>query len=327
MNIWDNLTKPCFILAPMDEVTDTVFRQIVASCAAPDLFFTEFINVDAMQSKGRDRTLSRLRLDSDKEHPIIAQIWGLTPDNFYKSAKDIAEMGYDGIDLNFGCPAKNETRAGTCSAFILPANRPRALEIIQATQEGAKAGANTLPVSAKTRLGYDEIDLTWHELLLKQDLAALIIHGRTKKQMSKAQANWDKIGEIRQLRDKLSPETKIIGNGDVITRAQGEALAQKHELDGVMIGRGIFKDPYVFANKSPWESLSPEERISIFRRHVRLFAETWQHNERNVAVLNKFCKVYVNDFDGAKDMREKIMSVHSTDEILKILDCKLPINN
>jgi len=322
MNIWENLTKPFFILAPMDEVTDTVFRQIVASCAAPDLFFTEFVNVDAMQSEGRARTLSRLRLDSDKERPIIAQIWGLTPDNFYKSAKDIIDMGYDGIDLNFGCPAKNETRAGTCSAFILPANRPRALEIIQATQEGAKAGVKALPVSAKTRLGYDEIDLTWHELLLKQDFAALTIHGRTKKQMSKVPADWDKIEEIRVLRDKLAPQTKIIGNGDVLTRAQGEALAQKHNLDGIMVGRGIFKDPYMFAKESPWSNLSPDEKIDIFRKHVKLFAETWQSNERKVVMLNKFCKIYVNGFDGAKEMREKIMSLRSTDEILEILDRK-----
>ena len=327
MNIWENLSKPFFVLAPMDEVTDTVFRQMVASYAAPDLFFTEFISVDAMQSQGRARTLSRLRLDSDKERPIIAQIWGLNPENFYKSAKELAQMGYDGIDLNFGCPAKNETRAGACSAFIVPANRPRALEIIKATQEGAKAGAKTLPVSAKTRLGYDEIDFTWHELLLKQDLAALTIHGRTKKQMSKVPADWDKIGEVREIRDKLAPQTQIIGNGDVLTREQGEALAQKHKLDGVMVGRGIFKDPFFFAKESPWEGLSPSERISIFRTHVKLFADTWQNNERNIMMLNKFCKIYVNGFDGAKEMRVDVMSVSSTDAILEVLDRNFPVDD
>lgn len=314
MNIWETLPKPFFVLAPMDDVTDTVFRQVVADCARPDLFFTEFVNVEALRSKGREKTLPRLRLDSDKEHPIIAQLWGLNPENFFKSAKDITEMGYDGIDLNFGCPDKNVTRNGACSAFILPANRPQALEIIQATKEGS-----TLPVSVKTRLGYNDIDFSWHELLLQQDLAALTVHGRTKKQMSKVPADWDKIGQVRALRDQLAPQTKVIGNGDVLTRQQGEELAAKHQLDGIMVGRGIFSDPYVFAHHSPWHELSPRERLDIYRKHVELFAETWQHDERKIVTLNKFCKIYVNGFDGAKELREELMAARSTEDLLKLL--------
>ncbi len=320
MNIWDELNKPFFVLAPMDDVTDTVFRQVVADLAAPDLFFTEFVNVEALQSKGREKTLPRLRLDSDKERPIIAQIWGLNPENFYKSAKDIAEMGYDGVDLNFGCPAKNETRAGTCSALILPENRPRALEIIQATKEGAKAGKVSIPVSAKTRLGYNTIDFTWHKLLLQQDIAALTVHGRTKKQMSKVPADWEKIAEVRALRDNIAPQTKLIGNGDVLTYAQGLEYAEKYQLDGVMIGRGVFSDPYVFAKQSPWDTISPKERLMIYRRHVELFAKTWQHDERKIVTLNKFCKIYVNGFDGAKELREELMAARSSDVLLDILD-------
>ncbi len=315
MNIWEKLPKPFFVLAPMDDVTDTVFRQIVASTAPPDLYFTEFVNVDALASKGREKTLPRLRLDSKKEHPIIAQIWGLNPENFYKAARDIAEMGYDGVDINFGCPDKNVTRNGACSAFILPENRARAGELIKAVQEGS----GSLPVSVKTRLGYNEIDLTWHEFLLKQKLNALSIHGRTKREMSKVPVQWDAIDEIRKQRDVLCPTTKIIGNGDVMTRAEGEALSAKYKLDGIMIGRGVFHDPFVFSKKSPWSGYSRQQKLDLYRRHVEMFAKTWQNGERKVVTLNKFCKIYVQDFDGAKELREKLMSAKSTKELLKIL--------
>lgn len=315
MNIWDELPKPFFVLAPMDDVTDTVFRQVVASCAPPDIYFTEFVNVEALQSPGREKTLPRLKVDSKKEHPIIAQIWGLNPENFYKAAQDIAAMGYDGIDLNFGCPIKNVVANGACSALILPENRGRAVEMIQAIREGAPA----LPVSVKTRLGYSAVDLTWHELLLKQKLNALSIHGRTKAQMSKVPADWGKIAEIRELRDKLSPATKIIGNGDVLTHAQGMALAKTHGLDGIMIGRGVFEDPFVFEEHSPWKDYAKEQKLNLYRRHVELFAKTWKNNERKLITLNKFCKIYVQGFDGAKELREKLMNCNSTDELLEYL--------
>jgi tRNA-dihydrouridine synthase len=308
------LSKPFFVLAPMDDVTDSVFRQVVASTAPPDLYFTEFVNVDALQSKGREATLPRLKL-TDKEHPIIAQLWGLKPENFYKTAQELQHMGYDGVDINFGCPDKNVVRNGACSAFILPENREAALQIIQATREGA----GPLPVSVKTRLGFNEVDYTWHEELLKLKLNMLTIHGRTKRQMSDVPADWDKIAHIRQLRDELSPTTMIIGNGDVLTRQQGLELAEKYNLDGIMIGRGIFHDPYVFASASRWDSCDKEEKIGLYRKHVQLFAMTWPNNERKIYTLNKFCKVYINGFDGAKELREKLMAAKSTDELLGLL--------
>lgn len=314
MSLYDDLPKPFFVLAPMDDVTDTVFRRVVAECSPPDLFFTEFVNVDALQSKGRESTLKRLKF-TKKERPIIAQVWGLNPDNFKKSAKDIAEMGYDGIDINFGCPDKNVVRNGACSAFIRPENWDRALEIIQACREGAPA----LPLSVKTRLGFNEIDFGWHELLLKQKLNALTIHGRTRKQMSKVPADWSAIGRIAELRTSLSPDTKIIGNGDVLTRAQGEDLANQYALDGVMIGRGVFQDPYIFAVNSPWDDMSKSQKVGLYRRHVELFADTWKPGERKIHTLNKFCKIYVNGFDGAKELREKLMNAESTDELLGLL--------
>jgi tRNA-dihydrouridine synthase len=306
-NALDKLPKPFFVLAPMDDVTDTVFRQVVAGTAPPDLYFTEFVNVDALQSKGREATLPRLKL-TDKEHPIIAQIWGLNPENFYKTAQELGEMGYDGIDINFGCPDKNVVRNGACSAFILPENREKALD-----------GAGSLPVSVKTRLGFNEIDNTWHKELLKLKLNMLTIHGRTKKQMSDVPADWSQIGHIRELRDQLSPTTLIIGNGDVLSRKQGLRLAEKHGLDGIMIGRGIFHDPYVFAEDSPWIGRTKEQKTDLYRKHVELFAATWPNNERKIHTLNKFCKIYIQGFDGAKELRERLMAAKSADELLNLL--------
>ena len=298
----------------MDDVTDTVFRQVIADCAPPDAFFTEFVNVDALQSRGRESTLMRLKF-TDKERPIIAQLWGLNPENFKKSAKEIAEMGYDGIDLNFGCPEKNVVRNNACSALIRPENRGRALEFIQACREGAPS----LPLSVKTRLGFNEVDYSWHELLLKQKLNALTIHGRTRSQMSKVPADWSAIGHVARLRTSLSPETRIIGNGDVLTKQQGIELADRYGLDGVMVGRGIFQDPFMFADDSPWERMTKEQKIALYRKHVELFAKTWKDGERRIHTLNKFCKIYINGFDGAKELREKLMSANSTDELLELL--------
>ena len=315
MNFLEHLPRPFFILAPMDDVTDTVFRQVVASTAPPDLYFTEFVNVDALNGPGRQPTLPRLEF-TDKERPIIAQLWGLNPENFRQAAADVAAMGFDGVDLNFGCPVKDVVQNGACSAFILPENREGALAIIRAVREGAPA----LPLSVKTRLGFNEVDLTWHELLLKQKLNMLTIHGRTRKEMSKVPADWSKIAEVRALRDQLCPTTLIVGNGDVLTHAQGVELAKQHGLEGIMIGRGIFHDPYVFAENSPWETLSPEDRKALYRRHVQLFAKTWPNGERKVKILNKFCKIYINGFDGAKELRENLMNAQTTVELLELLE-------
>jgi tRNA-dihydrouridine synthase len=317
--------RPFYVLAPMDDVTDTVFRQIVQQTAAPDLYFTEFVNVDGLQSPGRAKLLKKLRFTVD-EGPLVAQLWGLKPENFRKTAQEIADgtfarelglpegVNYVGIDLNMGCPAKSEVQNGACSALIL--NRPVAHEIITATQEGAGG----MPVSVKTRLGYHEIDHTWLEFLLEHKLNMLTIHGRTKKEMSKVPAHWDEIGKAVPARDKIAPDTLIVGNGDVENHIEGQKLAEQYNLDGIMIGRGIFHDPYAFAAESPWETITREERVKLYHRHVSLFADTWQQNERPIHTLNKFCKIYINGFDGAKELREHLMSANSTEELVSILD-------
>lgn len=372
MNFLEDLPKPFFALAPMDDVTDTVFRRIVADIAVPDIYFTEFVNVDGLQSPGRPRLLHKLRL-SNNEGPVIAQLWGLNPDNYYKTVKEIINgtltaeanamqgkdekrsevyrqdserasesltpqsiasigraaagglatqanafrgkyMGYQGVDLNMGCPVKTVVKNGACSALIN--NRKLAGEIIDAVQE---AVGDHFPFSIKTRLGFNNTDLSWIDFLLSKKLNMLTIHGRISKQMSKGFADWDLIGEAKKMRDSLSPHTLIVGNGDVKNRHHGLELAQKYQLDGIMIGRGIFDDPFAFAEKSLWPKYTKQQKIDLYRKHVELFAATWHYNERRIETLNKFCKVYINGFDGAKELREKLMNAKCAEELQAML--------
>jgi tRNA-dihydrouridine synthase len=325
MNLLDKLVRPFFVLAPMDDVTDTVFRQIVADCAPPDLFFTEFINVDGLQSPGRPKLLPKLRI-SPKETPIMIQLWGKQPENFYLTAKQLANgifakelnlpkgLNFSGIDLNMGCPDKAAVKNGTCSALIN--NRELATEIISATKAGADS---QLPVSIKTRLGFSEVDLSWIEFLLNQDIAMLTVHARTRKEMSKVPAHWEVFGQICQLRKLLAPSTLIVGNGDITDRQQGLKLAKQYGLDGLMIGRGIFADPFLFAGKSSWLTYPKEQKLALYKTHVQLFAKTWPNSERPSVVLNKFCKIYLQGFPGAKELRERFMQAGSLDELLKML--------
>lgn len=312
----------------MDDVTETVFRQIVNECAPPDLTFTEFVNVDGLMSPGRSKLMKKLKFVA-AERRLVAQLWGLRPENFRAVAEQIAngtiarELGlpegsnFVGVDLNMGCPAKSEVQNGTCSALIKFENRDLALQIIAATREGLDG---RLPLSVKTRLGFSEVDMSWFEFLLGQQLDMLTVHGRTRKEMSKVPAHWDLIGQVGNLRQKYAPKTLLVGNGDVASRQQGIELAKQHGLDGIMIGRGVFHDPYVFAENSPWSGVDRHERLVLYRRHVELFAATWKPGDRNIKTLNKFCKIYVSDFDGAKELREKLMAAESTEELVRLID-------
>jgi tRNA-dihydrouridine synthase len=305
-----SLPRPFFALAPMDDVTDCVFRQIVAGCARPDLFFTEFVNVDGLQSAGRKRLVKRIRY-SEIEQPVIAQVWGKNPENFRRTAAELVEMGFAGIDINMGCPIKAVVKNGCGSAMILDPDL--AVQIIKAVQEGV---AGRVPVSVKTRVGFNTVDMSWPELLLKQNLDMLTIHGRTRKQMSKTLANWDLIGQVCEIRDQIAPQTLIVGNGDVMKRAQGLELAEKHNLDGIMIGRGIFHDPFAFAEVSPWPQFTKRQKIDLYIKHVSLFMKTWTAEDHPVEMLNKFCKIYINGFDGAKEAREVLMAAKTPQELL-----------
>jgi len=310
------MSRPIFILAPMDDVTDTVFRQVIASIAAPDEFFTEFVNVDGLQSPGRKEVSKKLRF-TDNEKPLVAQLWGKIPENYKKTANELIEMGFSGIDINMGCPVKTVTKNGCCSALI--SNRDLAKEIIEATKLGANG---KLPVSVKTRLGQNEIDYSWIRFILEQDLDRLTIHARTVKDMSKVPARWEAMTEVVRLRNEISPRTQIILNGDVESVEQGNELAEKYGVDGIMIGRGIFHDPFLFSGTDKWTNFTKADKIELFKKHINLFDETWG-TTRRVHVLNKFCKVYIEGFDGAKDLREKLMAADDVGELLNILDNSL----
>jgi tRNA-dihydrouridine synthase len=308
MNFWQTLPKPFFVLAPMDDVTDVVFRQIVVQAAAPDVLFTEFISTDGMQSAGRTATLERLRREPNLKLPLVAQIWGNNPEHYYQTARDIVEMGgFAGIDINLGCPEKSIVARGCCGGLI--GQNDRVVELIAAV----KAGAPGLPVSVKTRLGLDRIITEdWAGFLLTQSLAALIVHGRTVREMSRVPAHWGEIAKISPMRDQISPETVIIGNGDVINHAHGLQLAAQTGVDGIMIGRGIFHDLFAF-DPGPNHERIPKLRIQLLLRHLDLY-EQWGAT-KSFQTLKKFIKVYISGWPGAADLRARLMECRTPDEV------------
>ena len=311
-NFWAALPKPFFILAPMEDVTDVVFRHVVKEAGAPDVFFTEFTNSDSFcHPDGKESVRGRLTFTED-EQPMVAHIWGDKPEFFKEMSIQLAEMGFKGIDLNMGCPVPNVAERGKGSGLIL---RPEvAAELIQA----AKAGG--LPVSVKTRIGFtqqSELD-DWISHLLKQDIANLSIHLRTRKEMSKVVAHWELIPRVVELRDALAPQTLITINGDIQDRQMGLELAEKYGVDGIMIGRGIFKNPFAFEKEA--REHSSEELIALLRLQLDLQDQYAQIIPRSITGLHRFFKIYVKGFPGANDLRVQLMDTKTTDEVRAILD-------
>lgn len=308
MNIWQQLIKPIFALAPMEDVTDTVFRRIVQSCAPPDIMFTEFTNADGLNSEGYELVSQRLKFDQS-EKPLIAQIWGESPESYYRSAQKIVERGFDGIDINMGCPVQKIVKKGYCSALIN--DHPKASEIIAATRDGAK----DLPISVKTRIGFEKmVTEEWIGFLLTHKLDALIVHGRTAKELSQVPNHWEEIGKAAKLKEKISPTTILIGNGDVRSREEGIEKIKTYGLDGVMIGRAIFEDPWVFARKPLSHYTNRNLMLELFMNHIELFESTWG-DTKNFAILNKFVKMYVRSFDGAAEARDILSQSGSISEL------------
>ncbi|MCE7782410.1 tRNA dihydrouridine synthase [Staphylococcus xylosus] len=311
-NFWRELPRPFFVLAPMEDVTDVVFRHVVSEAGRPDVFFTEFTNTESFcHPEGIHSVRGRLTFTED-EQPMVAHIWGDKPEHFREMSIGMAEMGFKGIDLNMGCPVANVATKGKGSGLI---QRPEtAAEIIQA----AKAGG--LPVSVKTRLGYSEIDewRDWLKHVFEQDIANLSIHLRTRREMSKVDAHWELIGEIKKLRDEIAPDTLLTINGDIPDRKTGLELAEKYGIDGVMIGRGIFHNPYAF-EKEPREHTS-EELLGLLRLHLDLFDKYSKNESRLFKPLRRFFKIYVRGIRGASELRHQLMSANTTDEARKLLD-------
>lgn len=306
-NTWQRLKKPIFIQAPMENVTDTVFRQIIASCGRPDLFFTEFTNTDGLCSKGKKRVMDRL-LFTNSERPIIAQIWGNNPEHYFQSAKLLKELNFDGIDINMGCPDRAIIKEECCSALIK--NPTLAKKIYDATVKGA----NGLPVSIKTRLGYTSWQTeAWVGFLLSLKPAALTLHGRIATEMSKFPANWEEIGKAVQLRNQIKSQTLIIGNGDIFSREDAEKKIKLYSVDGVMIGRGMFHDPWIFNETIDRSTITLKDKITLLIKHVELFEQTWG-NGKDFNILKKFFKIYISDFSNASNVRVHFMTCKNYQE-------------
>jgi tRNA-dihydrouridine synthase len=304
----------------MEGVTDIVFRQVVAKAARPDLFFTEFTNASSYVSeKGRANALERLKI-TPSDLPIIAQIWGKNPTHFSDFIPALKTLGFAGVDLNMGCPDKNVVKTGGGSALIKTPNL--AVEIIKASQAAAP---EDFPISVKTRLGYSKIDeyKTWLPTLLSQNLAALTVHLRTKKEMSKVPAHFELIPEILKLRAEIAPTTHLIINGDVRDKSHAEELWRTYpEINGIMIGRGVFANPYCFSDHVPTQA----ELFVLLNYHLDLFDDAESPNPFSQAStparfepLKRFFKVYINNFPGASDLRASLMTCKTTSEVRDIL--------
>ncbi len=317
-NFWQELKKPIMILAPMADVTDSAFRQIIAKYGKPDVFFTEFVSCDGLQSVGREKLLRDLYF-TPTERPIVAQIFGSRPENFRKTAELCRELGFDGIDINMGCPEKNVVKQGACSDLIR--NPELAKEIIRATKEGA----GDLPVTVKTRIGFNASNLEqWCGHLLEAKPAAITFHWRTRKEMSKVPAKW----ELAPIPVQMAKDTgvMIFGNGDVQTLAEAREKVAQYGVDGVMIGRGIFGNPWLFSEKT---DMTLEDKLRVMVEHTKLFEELYGQTEtnkklfnghtKNFAIMKKHYKAYVKGFDGASEVREHLMAAENATEVEKIV--------
>lgn len=310
-----NFKKPFFVLAPMADVTDIAFRQIIAKYSrhgkeegGPDVFWTEFVSADGLASKGIDKLLIDLKY-SEKERPIVAQLFGSHPDNMHEAARIVADLGFDGIDINMGCPDRSIEKQGAGAAHIK--NPKLAREIIQAVIDGG----GDLPVSVKTRVGYNKDETeTWIPELLKEDISALTIHARTRKEMSKAPAKWERVKRVVDLVKKSGKNVLVIGNGDVVSLEDGNIKAQESGVDGVMIGRAIFGNPWFFDSDKNPINISIKEKLFAMVEHTRLF-EKILGKDKNFSIMKKHYKAYANGFDGAKELRIKLMEATNSSEV------------
>lgn len=309
-NIWHELPKPIFILAPMEAVTDVVFRHVIEKAAPPDIYFSEFTNATGWHHAG-DKAIGGRLIRTDDEGPLIAQLWGSDPVAMEGLARHCAELGFDGIDINMGCPDQSAIKGGGGAHMI------RTPDVAAAIIRAAKTSG--LPVSVKTRLGYTSVDewKEWLSFLLQQDIVALTVHLRTKKEMSKVNAHWELMGEIKSLRDTVSPDTLLIGNGDVRDRIHGQQLIDTHGIDGVMIGRGIFHNPFGFEKST--KAHSKAELLDLLETQLDYFDEYSVLTGRPFDTLKRFFKIYIRDFDGASQLRDTLMHTKSTHEVRSII--------
>jgi tRNA-dihydrouridine synthase len=277
-------------------------------------FFTEFVSADGLASAGRDRLMHMLRFDKE-EKPIVGQIFGARPENFYRAAQLLVELGFDGIDINMGCPDKSMMKNGSCAALF------RTPDLAKEIVKAAKAGAGNMPVSIKIRIGDTKVDWEqWVAALLETEPSALSIHLRSRKEMSKVPAHWELMPQlVRFIHENTSAEARplIVGNGDVMTLHEAKDKIAVTGCDGVIIGRGVFSNPWVFAEDEPQDH-PLAERLALLLQHARWFEQEFSGIKR-FEVLKRFFKVYVHGFDGAAELRERLYQATSAAEIEQII--------
>lgn len=310
-NFWQKLKKPIFVIAPMANVTDVAFRSMFAKYGKPDVMWTEFVSADGLCSPGRKVLLKDLEF-SDNERPIVAQLFTGHPDKMLEAAQLVEKLGFDGLDINMGCPDRAVEKQGSGAAHI------KDMENAKRVIEAAREGAPNIPISVKTRIGYNKVEInTWIAFLLEQKLPALTVHLRTRKEMSDVPAHWELMKSIVELRDRISPETLIIGNGDVYSIEEGKKRILESGCDGVMVGRGIFGNPWFFSGKV-LSDISPKERLTVMLEHTKAF-DSLLGNIKNFAIMKKHFKAYVSGWDGSKELRVKLMETSTYDEVEKIV--------
>ncbi len=333
MNFWQEMKSkmkgPIMVLAPMADVTDPAFRRIIAKYGKPDVMWTEFVSSDGLFLGGYDNLIKDLAF-AEEERPIVAQFFGSNIENMRKAAELACDLGFDGIDINMGCPDKSIEKQGAGAAHIK--NPEYAQEIIRAVMEGAKKDGKNLPVSVKTRIGYNKNELeTWLPAILETNPAMVTIHARTRKEMSLVPARWEHVKRAVEIRDGFLDsngkkcETLIFGNGDVENLEHAAEKASEAGCDGVMLGRAIFGNPWLFSKSNDLENklnslkqISIQERLRVMVEHTRLFEEILPH--KNFSIMKKHYKAYVNGWDGAKELRVKLMDAQNSDEVASIVE-------
>ena len=301
--MWQSLPKPFFALAPMADVTDVAFRTMFAKYGPPQVYWTEFVSIDGLLSPGREVLLRDLAYE-ENQRPIVAQLFTSSPSNMYEGAKLAKELGFDGVDINMGCPDKSIEKQGSGASLI------KTPDIAVALIESAKK--IDIPVSVKTRIGYSSFDREWFSTLLSTGLSALTVHLRTRQELSDVSANWECMKEITSLRDAISPDTLIIGNGDVFSLDLARKRSQL--CDGVMVGRGAFGNPWFFSGKE----VSFREKLEVMVEHTLLF-EKLLGDIKSFHIMKKHYKAYVQGFDGAKELRVLLMECSSGKEVSDIV--------
>jgi tRNA-dihydrouridine synthase B len=325
--MWNKLDKPILVLAPMADVTDAAFRRVIAKYGKPDVTWTEFVSADGLAKatpEGKAKLMRDLMYD-ESERPIVAQFFGSNSETMYEAGKLAVLLGFDGADINMGCPDKSIMKQGAGAALIRTPELAR--ELIKGLRKGAeeeceRLGKPMIGISVKTRVGFNKVELEeWLSELLKEDIDALIVHCRTMKEMSKVPARWEHVKEAVMLRDKIQEgrekKTLILGNGDITDIADARKKIEETGADGAMLGRAIFGNPWLFMQEGH-HLATPSEKMRVMLEHTRLF-EQLLGDIKNFAVMKKHYKAYLNGFNGSKELRMKLMEANNADEVEIIL--------